>query len=64
MLNASTQTSETCSAPANCLHTSLPPGTTVMDVMPDSDGATYTVKSDGSLDITVPARSGRVLVKK
>jgi glycosidase len=64
VLNSSTQSSDTCSAANNCLHTSIAPGTMLTDVMPGTDGATYTVKSDGSLDITVPARSGRVLVKK
>ncbi|MGE5181386.1 MAG: alpha-amylase family glycosyl hydrolase, partial [Acidobacteriota bacterium] len=65
VLNASTQTSETCANTGNtCLHTSFPPGTTLVDVMPTSDGKTYTVAGDGTLDITVPARSGRVLVKQ
>jgi glycosidase len=66
VLNASTQTSETC-APSTeggaCMQTSLPPGTQLVDVMPGSDGQTFTVAGDGSLDVGVPARSGRVLVK-
>jgi glycosidase len=67
VLNASGQTSETCadaSAGGACVHTSFAPGTTLMDVMPGSDGMTYTVRADGTLDITVAARAGRVLVKK
>ena len=63
VLNASTQTSDTCSA-ASCLKTSLPAGAQLVDVMPGSDGMTFTVKGDGTIDVTVPARSGRVLVKK
>jgi alpha-amylase len=63
VLNASTQSSETCAAGGNCMKTSLPAGSTLKDVMPGSDGMTFTVKSDGTVDVTVPARSGRVLVK-
>jgi glycosidase len=63
VLNASTQASETCAASGGCLETSLPPGSTLTDIMPGTDGQTFTVKSDGTVDITVPARSGRVLVK-
>lgn len=66
VLNASQQSSETC-APASeggaCLKTSLPAGSILHDVMPGSDGMTFTVKADGTVDVTVPARSGRVLVK-
>jgi glycosidase len=66
VLNSSQQSSETC-APASeggaCVKTSLPAGSTLKDVMPGSDGMTFTVKSDGTVDVTVPARSGRVLVK-
>jgi glycosidase len=67
VLNSSTQTSETCAPTAMggaCLHTSIAPGTVLTDVMPGTDGKTYTVAGDGSLDISVGARSGRVLVKK
>jgi glycosidase len=67
VLNASDQSSETC-APASeggaCLHTTLPAGTTLEDVMPGTDGTTFTVNSDGTVDVSVPARSGRVLVKR
>jgi glycosidase len=66
VLNASTQTSETCNAVAMggaCLKTTLPAGSVLTDVMPGSDGATFTVKSDGTVAVSVPARSGRVLVK-
>jgi glycosidase len=64
VLNASDQVSEAC-APAEeggaCLHTSLPAGSTLVDVMPGNDGQTFTVASDGTVDISVPPRSGRVL---
>jgi glycosidase len=64
VLNASTQASETCAASGGCLKTSLPAGSTLQDIMPGTDGQTFTVKGDGTVDITVPPRSGRVLVKK
>ena len=65
VLNSSQQVSETCATTGNaCARTTLPPGSTLKDVMPSSDGQTFTVKSDGTVDITVPARSGRVLVKQ
>jgi glycosidase len=63
VLNASTQDSETCAASGGCLKTTLPAGSTLQDVMPGTDGQTFTVKADGTVDITVPGRSGRVLVK-
>jgi len=66
VLNSSQQSSETCAPVSDggaCLKTSLPAGSTLKDVMPGSDGMTFTVKSDGTVDVTVPARSGRVLVK-
>ena len=31
--------------------------------MPGSDGATFTVKSDGTVAVTVPPHSGRVVKK-
>jgi glycosidase len=65
VLNASGQNSETCAAAGtSCLKTTLPPGSVLADVMPGSDGATFTVKADGTVAVTVPARSGRVLVKR
>jgi glycosidase len=67
VLNASTQTSETC-APASeggaCMKTSFPAGTQLTDVMPGSDGMTVTVGAGGTVQVSVPARSGRVLIKK
>jgi hypothetical protein len=44
------------------MHTSFPAGTVLKDVMPNSDGKTFTVAADGSVDVTVAARSGRVLL--
>ncbi len=65
VLNASTQQSETCATPgATCMKTTLPAGSTLKDIMPGSDGATFTVKGDGTVAVSVPARSGRVLVKQ
>ena len=67
VLNAGDTPSESC-APASeggaCLHTSLPAGSTLKDIMYGSDGMTFTVKADGTIDVSVPARSGRVLVKQ
>jgi hypothetical protein len=65
VLNASTQSSQSCAtANTNCLKTTLAPGSVLTDVMPGGDGATFTVKTDGTVAVTVPARTGRVLVKK
>ena len=63
VLNASDQASESCSSGGACMKTSFPVGTTLHDVMPGGGGAMFTVRSDGTLDVMVPARSGRVLVK-
>ena len=62
VLNASDQSSESCAAAGNCMHTGFAPGTVLKDVMPNSDGKTFTVAGDGSVDVTVGPRSGRVLV--
>ena len=67
VLNASGQVSETCAPAAEggaCLRTSFPAGTVLKDAMPGSDGQTFTVKADGTVDISVPARNGRVLLKQ
>jgi alpha-amylase len=61
VINASTQTSHTCAGAASCLKTSL--SGTLTDVMPGANGATFTV-AGGTIDVTVPPRSARVLVKK
>jgi glycosidase len=66
VLNASDQSSESCAPAAEggaCLRTTLPAGSTLTDVMPGANGQTFTVRGDGTVDVTVPARSGRVLVK-
>jgi glycosidase len=65
ILNASTQSSESCAAVADggaCLKTTFAPGTTLKDVMPGGT-MTVTVKGDGTVDATVPAHGGVVLVK-
>ncbi|NVB81716.1 MAG: alpha-amylase [Kofleriaceae bacterium] len=67
VLNTSTQSSESCAPTTEggaCLKTTLPAGSTLTDIMPGGDGATFAVKADGTVAVTVPARSGRVLVKK
>jgi hypothetical protein len=46
------------------MHTSIAPGTVLKDVMPGSDGSTFTVKGDGTVDVSVSAHMGRVLVKQ
>ena len=66
VLNTSAQDSESCAPVADggaCLKTTLPAGTVLKDLMPGSDGKTFTVKSDGTVAVTVPPRSGRVLAK-
>jgi alpha-amylase len=67
VLNASDQMSETCAPTAEggaCLKTSLPAGSTLTDVGPQGEMKTFTVKSDGTVAVTVPPRSGRILVRK
>lgn len=61
VINASSQASDTCASAGVCMKTTLTG--TLTDVMPEADGATFTV-SNGQIDVTVPARSARVLVKK
>jgi glycosidase len=39
-----------------------PPGTVLVDVLPESGGQTYTVTSDGKLSISLPPTSAAVLV--
>jgi glycosidase len=67
VINASAQSSETC-APVTeggaCMKTSLPIGATLVDVMPGTDGASFTVRADGTLDVVAPAHGARVLVKR
>jgi glycosidase len=65
VINASSQISESCAPTTEggaCMMTSFPTGTILKDVAPNTDGKTFTVKSDGSVDVTVPPRTGRVLV--
>jgi glycosidase len=65
VINASAQASETC-APTNeggaCMATTFAAGTVLRDVSPNGGGQTFTVAAGGTLDVTVPAHSGRVLV--
>ena len=68
VLNTGDQaSSETCATVADggsCMHTSFAPGTKLKDIMPGTDGQTFTVAADGTIDVTVVARSGRVLVQR
>jgi glycosidase len=63
---AGDQDSRTC-APVleggDCMATAFAPGTTLTDIAPGSDGASFTVTADGTLDVTVPARGGRILAE-
>lgn len=62
---ADDQESSTCAPVADggaCMTTSFASGTVLRDIAPGSDGATFTVGAGGSLEVTVPARGGRVLV--
>ena len=66
VLNSGEVDSETC-APADeggdCVLSTFPAGTVLQDIMPGNDGKTFTVKANGTVAVTVPARSGRVLVR-
>ncbi len=62
---ASEQASETCAPVADgggCMGTSFAPGTVLRDVAPGSDGMSFTVAGDGTIQVSVPARGGRILV--
>ncbi len=60
---ADDQTSRTCAADNTCMTTSFSPGDVLRDIAPGNDGATFTVAADGTIDVSVPARTGRVLVR-
>ena len=65
VLNTSGGSSESCAPVADggaCMQTGLPSGTVLVDVAPDGAGDTFAVGAGGALAVTVPARSGRVLV--
>ena len=67
VLNASGQPSEACAPTAEggaCVKTSFAGGTVLVDVMPSSDGKTFTVAGDGTVNVSVPAFTGRVLVER
>ncbi|MCB9561689.1 MAG: alpha-amylase [Kofleriaceae bacterium] len=64
VLNTSDQDSETCAPVADggaCMTTSFPSGTTLVDIAPGTDGATFTVGAGGTVDVTVPAHGFRIL---
>jgi alpha-amylase len=66
VINASAQQSESCAPQSEggaCLRTSFPPGTTLTDVAPGGERQTFTVAGDGTLAVSVPPRSARVLVR-
>ncbi len=54
-------TGTTCVTGGDCMFTSFAPGTVLRDIAPGSDGETFAVGTGGSLEVTVPARGGRVL---
>jgi alpha-amylase len=58
--------SETC-APNDeggaCMETSFPAGTTLRDVAPGGEGYSVTVAADGTVNVSVPPRGGRVLLR-
>ncbi len=62
---ADDQESTTC-APVSeggaCMTTSFAAGTVLRDVAPGADNQTFTVQAGGALQVTVPARGGRVLI--
>jgi alpha-amylase len=66
VLNTGDVNAESCAPTAeggDCVLTTFPPGSVLTDVMPGSDGKTFTVQGDGTVAVDVPARSGRVLVR-
>ncbi len=65
VLNAADQDSETCAPVADggaCMTTSFPSGTTLVDVAPNNDGATFAVGAGGEVTVTMPPYGVRVLV--
>jgi glycosidase len=67
VINSSEQQSETCAPQTEggaCLQTSLPAGSTLKDLMPGNDGETFVVRGDGTIAVTVPPRTGRVLARQ
>ena len=66
VLNTSDQASESCNPQSEggaCLDTTFPPGTVLTDVMPGGGSQTFTVGAGGTIAVSVPPRSGRVLVR-
>jgi alpha-amylase len=67
VLNTGDTMSESCAPTTEggaCLDTTFPPGTVLVDAMPGGEAATFTVKADGTVAVTVPPRSGRVLIRQ
>ena len=61
VLNTSDDGESATCATGTCMETSFAPGTVLRDVAPGSDGATFTVAGDGTIEVTVAARGGRLL---
>jgi hypothetical protein len=62
---ADDQASVTCAPVADggdCMATSFASGTVLTDVAPGASGETFTVGAGGELEVSVPARGGRLLV--
>jgi len=67
VLNASSQTSETCAPVADggaCMQTSFAAGTVLEDIAPGGGAMTFTVGAGGSLQLSLAPRSGRVLIAR
>jgi alpha-amylase len=67
VINASAQDSETCAPVADggaCMQTSFAQGTTLVDVAPGGDAATFTVGAAGAVTVAVPPHGFRVLVAR
>ena len=63
VMNAADQQSSTCAASGGCMMTSFPPGTLLGDVGPIGDGLAFEVRGDGTIEVVVPPRSGRILAR-
>jgi len=64
VLNTSTQDSESCAPVADggaCLQTTFAVGTVLQDLAPGGAGTTFTVGAGGTVQVSVPAQSARVL---
>ena len=64
VLNAADQQSSTCAPESKggaCMQTSFPAGTLLGDIGPKGDNVAFEVRADGTIEVVVPPRSGRIL---